>query len=117
MVFVVITESADQILGELENMAQLEDTNITLPSGIELVLEMVSLNNELVCGYYFVEHTSRCLFWLEEFDAEGICNDIIVVQSRPEPGASRRSKRHRLACCRGFVHLTPDHSGLHTTCL
>jgi hypothetical protein len=77
--FLVITESADQILGDLENKAR--DEGITLPPDIELVLEIVPQAKGPICGYYFVEHKSRCLFWLEEFDAEGICEEIKAVVS------------------------------------
>ena len=84
--FVVITESADQILGDLENKAR--DLNIMLPSDVELVLEIVPLDSGPICGYYFVEHRSRCLFWLEEFDAGGICEDIKVVVSSCHLGES-----------------------------
>ena len=76
---VVITESADQILGDLLNKTRYE--NITLPDDIELVLEIVPLDSGPICGYYFVEHRSRCLFWLDNFDAEAICADIKVVVS------------------------------------
>jgi hypothetical protein len=55
------------------------DKNVTLPPGVELVLEIVPFKDQLICGYYFVNHNSRCLFWLEEFDAEEICGDIGVV--------------------------------------
>jgi hypothetical protein len=79
MQLVIITESADQIWGELKDLAR--DKNVILPPSVELVLEIVPSENELICGYYFVEHNSRCLFWLEEFDAECICNDIKVVAS------------------------------------
>jgi hypothetical protein len=82
--FVVITESADQILGDLENKAR--DLNITLPSNVELVLEIVSQDSGPICGYYFVEHRSRCLFWLKEFDAEGICDGNRVVVSSSHLG-------------------------------
>jgi hypothetical protein len=76
---VVITESANQILGDLKNKTMAE--NVTLPTDVELVLEIISRGTEKICGYYFVEHSSRCLFWLEEFDAEQICDEIKVVVS------------------------------------
>jgi hypothetical protein len=76
---VVITESADQILGDLVNKTR--DKNIILPSDVELVLEIVPQDSGPICGYYFVEHRSRCLFWLDNFDAEAICADIKVVVS------------------------------------
>jgi hypothetical protein len=74
-----ITESADKVLSDLQNKA-LND-NIVLPDDVELVLEIVPEGAENICGYYFVEHRSRCLFWLEEFDAGWICNDVAAVVS------------------------------------
>ena len=76
---VVITESADQILSDLVNKTR--DKNITLPSDVELILEIVSRDSDPIFGYYFVEHRSWCLFWLDEYDAEEICSNIKVVVS------------------------------------
>jgi len=53
---VVITESADQILSDLVNKTR--DKNITLPSDVELILEIVSRDSDPIFGYYFVEHRS-----------------------------------------------------------
>jgi hypothetical protein len=75
----VITESADQILGDLEIKARNDD--VELPSDIDLVLEIVPQNDGPICGYYFVEHKSRCLFWLEEFDAEPLCRPVKAIVS------------------------------------
>jgi hypothetical protein len=76
---VIITESANQILTDLKNKAL--DENVTLPTDVELVLEIHAQVTEMVCGYYLVEHSSRCLFWLEAFDVEEICNEIKAVVS------------------------------------
>ncbi|KIM86765.1 hypothetical protein PILCRDRAFT_816011 [Piloderma croceum F 1598] len=76
---VIITESANQILTDLNNKAM--DDKVTLPTDVELVLEIHAQGTEMVCGYYLVEHSSRCLFWLEAFDAEEICNEIKAVVS------------------------------------
>ena len=73
----LITECADQILSELENMTR--DKNIPFSPDVELVLELVPWNKQLICGYYFVEHNSRCLFWLEGFDAKDLCGIKAVV--------------------------------------
>ena len=75
----IITESANQILIDLKNKAL--DENVTLSTDIELVLETHTQGTEMICGYYLVEHSSRCLFWLEAFDAEEICHEIKAVVS------------------------------------
>ena len=93
----LIAECADQILSELENTTR--DENISLPPDVELVLELVPWNKQLICGYYFVEHNSRCLFWLHEFDAEGICGIKAVVSL----SHLRKSGFQGLRCARLIV--------------
>src|SRR6266436_2159485 len=75
----IVSESADQILADLENKAREE--GVVLPPDIELVLEIVQQDGVSICGYYFVDHSSRCLFWLEQFDAEKMCEGNRVVVS------------------------------------
>jgi len=89
----IITESANQLLTDLTN--KVLDESVTLPNEIELVLEIHTQGTEKICGYYFVEHSSRCLFWLEQFDAEGICDEIKVVVSMSH---LRKSVSHRTMC-------------------
>ena len=93
----LITECADQILSELEETMQ--DENISLLD-VELVLELVPWNDEVICGYYFVEHNSRCLFWLHEFDAESLCGVIKVVVSLSH---LRKSGFQGLRCARLII--------------
>jgi hypothetical protein len=66
-------------LGDLEIKAR--DDNVELPSDIELALEVVPAEEGPICGYYFINHKSRCLFWLDEFDAGEICSEINAVVS------------------------------------
>jgi len=40
----------------------LEKTN-----DVDLVLEVVNAEDGWWCGYYFVEHSTRLLFWLESY--------------------------------------------------
>lgn len=45
-----------------------------LPEDWELVLELEKDDEtgEYFCSYYFVRHSTRCLFWLHEFDLESV---------------------------------------------
>lgn len=70
-------------MGDLNDWAD-ED----VPDDVELVLEVISRGDEIICGYYFVNHESRCLFWLTNFDASVICNDIKAVVSSSHLGES-----------------------------
>jgi hypothetical protein len=46
---------------------------------IELVLDLTQCDDgSTKCGYYFVNHASRSLFWLDDFDARCICTIPIV---------------------------------------
>jgi hypothetical protein len=48
----------------------------------ELVLDLTQYEDGVTkCGYYFVDNSSRCLFWLDEFDARSICAIPIVSHS------------------------------------
>ena len=52
----------------LEEMDNLREKSPPLPAdGCELVLE---LEGKDVCLYYFVRHSTRCLFWLHTFHPE-----------------------------------------------
>lgn len=80
--FAIISETGDQLMGRLQN----PEIAAELPKeGYDLVMELVKVNRdeceELAVGYYFADHKSRLLFWLEEFDAWKICSDITAVVS------------------------------------
>lgn len=79
-IFTVVDESANQLLSELHQRAS--EDNVAIPPDVELVLELIVWDDDVFCGYYFVEHRSRNLFWLDEFDASDICADIKVVVSQ-----------------------------------
>lgn len=74
-----INEAANQILGLLPREAL--DQEATIPQGYDLVLQLVDLGDRLVVGYYLVDHTTRLLFWMDEFDASIICGEIACVVS------------------------------------
>lgn len=75
----IITKAADQILDELNQLAR--EKQVELPHDVELVLEIIPQDKETICGYYFINHSCRLLFWLEEFDAEDLCDDVRAVVS------------------------------------
>ena len=49
-----------------------------LPEDWELALELGKDDDtgENICSYYFVYHTTRCLFWLHEFDLEEVLGGV-----------------------------------------
>lgn len=52
-----------------------------IESHFELVLEVVEIDGTKLCGYYFVDHRNKIIFWLEEFDASYICSGVDAVLS------------------------------------
>ncbi|KAG2095904.1 uncharacterized protein F5147DRAFT_717567 [Suillus discolor] len=62
---------------QLYNDAQ-ANPNVDITSKTELVIEDIDENT---CGYYFVEQDTRCIFWLERFDAETLFENIRRVKN------------------------------------
>lgn len=60
---------------------QMEETlhgkSITLAPDVETVLELFDYPDSTVgCGYYFVDHKSRCLFWHEDFQIDYLLLEV-----------------------------------------
>ncbi|KAG2151603.1 uncharacterized protein EDB93DRAFT_1274012 [Suillus bovinus] len=64
---------ADQLYNDAQT-----NSNIDITSKTELVIEDIDENT---CGYYFVEQDTRCIFWLERFDAETLFENIRRVRN------------------------------------
>ena len=73
----IVIESADLLLGRLRMELRTEHIELHF----ELVLEIVEMNGSKSCGYYFVDHRFKVIFWLEEFDVSPICKDVGAVLS------------------------------------
>ncbi|KJA18441.1 hypothetical protein HYPSUDRAFT_45303 [Hypholoma sublateritium FD-334 SS-4] len=67
-IYLYDADSRTRLENIIENVFQYIDKyRITLPShDVCLVLEFRQSGR---CGYYFVDHRTRCLFWLEKYDA------------------------------------------------
>ncbi|KZP26954.1 hypothetical protein FIBSPDRAFT_1040444 [Athelia psychrophila] len=75
----IVNEAASQILRQFHR--EILDEKAVLPKECDLVLELVELDDQTVVGYYFADHASRLLFWMEEFDAWKICREVAYVVS------------------------------------
>ena len=69
-----------------------------LPEDWELALELGEdeETGERICSYYFVCHSTRCLFWLHELNLEhvmeglhGVTEKTHIRESAPVPGIHR----------------------------
>ena len=70
-----------EIEQSIEEIKKLRDFSPPLPEDWELVLELAEddKTHNPICSYYFVCVSTRCLFWLHEFDLEGVLNGVCGV--------------------------------------
>ena len=90
-----------EIEQSVEEIAKLREISPPLPEDWELVLELGvdDETGEPTCSYYFVCHSSRCLFWLHEFDLESVLDGLRGVTEKthireptPIPGTHRTER-------------------------
>jgi hypothetical protein len=89
-------ELRQQIEEALEEINELRGSCPPLPAGDwELALELGKdeETGEPICSYYFVCSSTRCLFWLHEFDPEsllaGLCGVTEWTHIRESPPVSK----------------------------
>ena len=68
----------------LEEINELRESCPPLPDDWELALELGDDNEtgKPICSYYFVCHSTRCLFWLHEFNPEVALENLCGVTER-----------------------------------
>ncbi|KAF7354688.1 hypothetical protein MSAN_01382500 [Mycena sanguinolenta] len=69
--FVQITSTVDQLLARAEVQQLLSADSSHIDIVLDLMTESVD-NNE--CGYYFVDHSARIIFWLDAFNMGALDN-------------------------------------------
>jgi hypothetical protein len=71
------------------------DRNVHLPPNPELVLELIQADGaDLMCGYYFVDHENRCLFWVEPIEMSVLLMEVKGVTCPSHISASSRTFFH-----------------------
>jgi len=62
----------------VEEINKLKEISPSLREDWELVLELGKDDetDEPICSYYFVRHSTRCMFWLHDFDLESILDEL-----------------------------------------
>ena len=73
-----------QIERSVEEITKLRESSPPLPEDWELVLELEEdpETGNPVCSYYFVCHSTRCLFWLHEFDPKSALGELCGVTEK-----------------------------------
>ncbi|KAG0692443.1 hypothetical protein DFH29DRAFT_969338 [Suillus ampliporus] len=52
------------------------DLMLQVADDVQVMLQLASLDGERVCGYYFINHATRALFWIEEMPANTLSNGV-----------------------------------------
>jgi hypothetical protein len=73
-----------RIEGALEEIERLKAICPPLPEDWELALELSEDDgtSEAICSYYFVCLSTRCLFWLHDFELDSILLDLCGVTEK-----------------------------------
>ena len=71
----------EEIERSVEEIYKLKDISPQLPADWELALELGKddKTGEPICSYYFACLSTRCLFWLHDFDLESVLVDLSGV--------------------------------------
>lgn len=70
-----------RLLDELQRVVEHKSLELDMEQ-VDLVLEPKTFDGDsVVCCYYFANHRDRCLFWLDDFDAEDILSDCKAVEN------------------------------------
>ena len=87
----------------LKEIDKLKESRPPLPDYWELALELEvdKSGNSVQCSYYFVCHTARCLFWLQDFDVERALEGLRGVTELPHISESALVSIERLQCSVG----------------
>ena len=83
-----LREEVDMFVDVLwKKCSELENSEIPsefpMPSNYDLVIDIVKAEDETNIRYYYVDHDTRTMFWLDKCDMSGLLSDILGVT---EPG-------------------------------
>jgi len=80
-----LLQEIEQAVEEINKLREtLRETSPPFPEDWELVLELAKDDetSEPICRYYFACLSTRCLFWLHEFDLESVLEDVCGVTEK-----------------------------------
>lgn len=74
-------QATTSFIHSIRSFLHLHHDQITLDPDTELVLDITLNEDAYVCGYYFVSHKRRVVFWLDEFPTRYMCPERVPVLS------------------------------------
>ena len=84
-----LKEEMEEFYSYLKNVVRVDD--LTIPSrNFDLVLDIMPDGDMIKWSYYYACHDTRCLFWLDEYDARPyMTSEIDGVESPAHLSASQ----------------------------
>jgi hypothetical protein len=64
----------------LQKMLRVDQLKI-LSNNYDLVLDIVPIGGRIQWSYYYAHHGTRCLFWLQNYDATNVLSELWGVNS------------------------------------
>jgi len=85
----LLREEMEDFYSYLKKIEHVE--HLTIPSkNYDMVLDITpSQDNDIQWSYYYACHDTRCLFWLDEYDARHIASELDGVESPAHLSASQ----------------------------
>jgi len=72
-----------EIEQSIEEINKLKEISPPLPEDWELVLELgEDETGDPICSYYFVRHSTRCMFWLHDLDLDSVLAGLCGVTEK-----------------------------------
>ena len=96
---IALKEEMEVFYSYLQNILRIDDLIIP-SSNFDLVLDIMPDGDRIQWSYYYACHDTRCLFWLEEYDAGPMTSEIDGVESPAHLSASQAP-----ATCSVFTNL------------
>jgi hypothetical protein len=85
-----LKEEMEDFYFYLQKIVRVDDLNLS--KNCDLVLDiMPNENNEIQWSYYYACHDTRCLFWLDDYDAKFMTSELDGVESPAHLSASHHS--------------------------
>ena len=96
-----------------EKLGELEYRGIPFPIGnCDLVIDIVKTKDKTIQQYYYVDHNTRTLFWLELYDMRRLLDETKGVK---EPGHISEWLPVQHACSSQYLHVIENFVWNHFT--
>jgi hypothetical protein len=84
----LLRDEIEEFYQSLQNILRVD--KLKIPSNnYDLVLDIMPIEDSIQWSYYYACHETRCLFWLETYDAAYVLSELCGVKSLAHISALR----------------------------